>query len=241
MAHEKIQSMVAKMTWRQELSPAFICAMQTLGSNHFWMFTNVYEIRILHLDSPFKASHCLWCFKDIHGDIHIIFPWYVETAALEPAPTCVSSRVGSDSGICFLLPLSIIFLLRCSLHITDGVKVFVFTSAGPIFKSHPVTLTFTALALHLPFYSVKSGSIFPYNCFAQPHILHIDLSYAAVWITNSSHYISNTQLHPQGRLKCRSYFCINTLTNGKMLMYVWSMFSAHVLEKKDSAETWNCG
>jgi len=47
------------------------------------------------------------------------------------------------------------------LHIIDGVKVFVFTSAGPIFKSHLVTLSFTALALPLPSDSVKSDSIFP--------------------------------------------------------------------------------
>lgn len=47
------------------------------------------------------------------------------------------------------------------MDITDGVNAFVFTSAGPIFRSHLVTLSFTALALPLPSYSVKSDSIFP--------------------------------------------------------------------------------
>lgn len=52
------------------------CTARGLGRNHFWMFTGVREIRFLSHDLPFKACHCLWCFKSIHGDIHIMFPWW---------------------------------------------------------------------------------------------------------------------------------------------------------------------
>lgn len=85
---------------------------------------------------------------------------YVETAPLKSACTLFkwpSLFLGFVSFSLYLYS----FILKHSLDITEGVNAFVFTSAGAIFRSHLITLSFTALALPLPSSSVQSDSILP--------------------------------------------------------------------------------